>query len=121
VSIEIEFTLGGVSFKADNLEDLTEIAGNAPEVFKRVQEVKQAGIATSVISAQASKETPDVLVTESTGPNSDGVPSCKHGKMTDLRGKVYQTGDKKGEPYPESFYCNAPKDTPYKEKCKARS
>lgn len=119
MEIKLSFVVGGITFGVDSMDQLQELATNAPDIFKMKSEVDQAAIAVGVLTAKTSSATPDVPVNKSKAPGD--VPSCDHGVMTDLRGKTYQSGDKKGQPYPESFYCNAPKGTPFAEKCKPRS
>lgn len=83
----MEAWIGGVKFEG-NLNDFTEYAKDAPEVFKLLKEIEQAAIAVGVLSKGPS--TGDPKATPSEGPPAKGTPRCEHGAMKDLGDKGYK-------------------------------
>lgn len=115
MSVKVTFTAGKTNFEFDAVTDeeasaavtiatdLSKAAELAPDIFKRINEVQQAGFAVGATAAKASTNTPNVTPQAATAPPSDGTPSCPHGPMKDLLGKL----NGKGEPYRFRYYCAA--------------
>lgn len=102
---DVAFTIGGVRWNVKTVDELEAASAVSPTVYKKVKEIEQASIAAGVFQPKAA---PDPKKSTSTAPAGD-VPSCAHGLMNDVRGKVY--GPKSanaGKPYPKSFYCSQP-------------
>lgn len=96
----IKFSIGGVEFDIDSLEDLEGLAANSPTIFKSYKSIEQAALAAEVFS-QPKPSTPDVPKNTSSAPG--GVPECPHGPMKDCRGMK----TKAGAAYKFAYYCAA--------------
>ena len=124
--VQANATIGGVLFNVngDNvdelMEQLTNLATVANPIFDNFSALEQAARASSVLKAPAATTTPDKTDGPATKvsdpPPWDGdVQKCACGiPMNDVRGLVYKSGAKEGQPYPNDFY--AGKDC--KAKCK---
>lgn len=84
------------------LRDLTE---KIADIISLVNDVKQAYMMSELKTQYGSKPS-----SSGSGPGSGlptaGPPSCVHGVMRDLDGKV----NAKGEPYRNRYYCPAPRN-----------
>jgi hypothetical protein len=121
--MKLTFTVGGDLYEVegdnfDQLKDQLDLA-SSKELSEALVNVKQVLVAKAVFTGAAQKEASKASAGSDAPPwkNDSDVPSCKHGPMTDLRGKK----NKSGEAYKFDFYCNAPKDVPWKEKCDAKN
>jgi len=103
--------MGPATFELESIEDLKELAANAPETFKLLDDIRQGALASEVFAARTSTSTPDVPTNASVPPATD-IPSCPHGVMKDLRGGK----TKAGAAYKFMFYCAA--DAKDATKCK---
>lgn len=124
MTVKWDFNVKGESVQlsgsADEVvEAALKLASRADEFTEAVTGIKQAVLANGVftgvdpaLNVPASVPNTGSSFVES-GPPGDDVPSCKHGKMTDLRGQT----NAKGEPYKNNFYCTLKTDN-YRDKCK---
>ena len=115
LEFDAAFTVGGVRFSVHSLDELSTAVAASPAMFKAVKSIEQAALAQGVFKKEPGVNA-DPVKAVSTGPGD--VPSCKHGTMNDVRGKVYKGGKNKGQPYPKNFYCPADFDAP--DRCDAR-
>jgi hypothetical protein len=120
--VQANATIGGVLFNVngDDVDEvmvhLTALSSKSTDVFDLFSSVEQAARASSVLKAPVEKPTPEVATNKSEPPPWNGdVQKCACGiPMNDVRGLVYKSGAKEGQPYPNDFY--AAKDC--KNKCK---
>lgn len=125
-NVQANFTVGGVLWNvngntyADVKQKQEQIVKDAPAFYENLILVEQAARATAAFNKTtdipAATAAPEVPSNKSEPPPWDGdVQKCACGiPMNDVRGQVYKSGAKAGQPYPADFY--AGKDC--KNKCK---
>lgn len=124
---KIEFWAGIVKFEIsgedvdDTRRQAADVAANAPAVLQSTAEIVAAARAIKALQGDVKPDTserPAPPVNKGVQPGKSDVPNCECGiPMTDVRGKQYQKGPKKGQNYPFSFY----RSNDCKNNCEARN